>query len=155
MFLKEKKKTVPKSWERTEWNLLHYVFPFFLYEKKEHNTGLWATYFEDFKEWLEEATTIRKNKLSEDGNNILSISSMNKIIGDLNGYLHHLFKKRHLLMPPPKCDYFDGAEDGYRSEEDIVDDEEYKLVLRGFDALINSKELELTIAPVEITTEKK
>jgi hypothetical protein len=141
-FLKEKKKTVPKSWERTEWNLVHYVFVFFLYEKKEHNPGLWATYFEDFKEWLEEATTIRKNKLSKDGNNTLAISSMNKIIGDLNSYLQHLYKKRHLLIPSPRCEYFNGSEEGYRSVEDIVEEDEYKLVLKKFDSLIRAKELD-------------
>lgn len=140
-FLKEKKKTVPKSWERTEWHLLHYVFPFFIYEKKEHNTGLWATYFEEFKDWLEEAPTIRKNKLKGE-KSYLSISSLNKIIGDLNGYLNHLYKKRHLLMPSPKCEYFNGAEEGYRSAEHIVEENEYKLVLEKFDSYIEEKELE-------------
>ena len=154
-FLKERKKEAPKSWERTEWHLIHYVFTFFLHEKKELNAGLWASHFENFKEWLEEATTIRKNKLSKDGSNTLSISSMNKIIGDLNGYLQHLFKKRHLLMTPPKCEYFDGAEEGYRSGEDVVDDEEYKLVLKKFDSMVSKKELEKSKKVISLENSKK
>jgi integrase len=139
-YLKQKKKEAPKSFQRSEWHLVHYVFPFFLFEKHIGNANSWPLYFDEFKDWLEESTSIRKNKLS--GGSKLTISSINKIIGDLNGYLNHLYKKRNLLMLPPKCEYFTGAEDGYRSGDDIVEAEEYNLICNHFRRLIDEKEIQ-------------
>lgn len=139
-YLKQKKKEAPRSWERSEWQLIHYIFNFFLHEKKQGNPSSWPLSFEEFKDWLEKATSIRKNKLS--GHSLLAISSMNKIIGDLNGYLAHLFKKNIILIPPAKCEYFSGAEDGYRNGDDIVEEDEYNLVIKKFNALISAKEAE-------------
>lgn len=147
-YLKQKKKEAPKSWERSEWHLIHYVFTFFLHENKQPNPSTWVLSFEEFKDWLEKASTIRKNKLS--GHSPLAISSLNKIIGDLNGYLAHLFKKSLILIPPAKCEYFTGAEDGYRNGDDIVEEEEYNLVINKFNALIQAKEAEKSRSGIQI-----
>jgi integrase len=87
---------------------------------------------------MEEATTIRKNKLN--GNSKLSISSINKVIGDLNGYLNHLYKKRYIKDVPPQCEYLAGAENGYRKGEDVVEDYEYELIKNQFKKAIEVKE---------------
>lgn len=152
-YLKQKMKEAPKSFQRSEWHMVHYVYPFFLYEKKKRNAQSWALYFDDFKDWIEDAVSIRKNKLSGDGQSRLSISSINKIIGDLNGYLDFLYKKRHLSILPPKCEHLSGAEDGYRTGDDIVTDEEYNLVLSKFDELISAKEA--AIEQVHFPKEKR
>lgn len=139
-YLKQRKRDFPKNWERSEWNMLHYVFPYFLYELKKGNTEEWCNYFDDFTDKLEDVTTIRKNR----GKSKLSISSRNKIIDDLNGYMTFLFKKRYLLTVTPKCDYITGAEDSYRNGDDIVENAEYQLVLQKFDEMIGVKEFEKT-----------
>lgn len=81
------KKAQKNSWKNTLFYLQNYVIHYFLDVVKENNPNNWPTYFEKFKNWLEEdAKTTRKPIRN------ISYSSKNHCIKSLNTFLSFLVR---------------------------------------------------------------
>ena len=81
------KKKFPNSWKNTQFYLYHYVVPYFLENKGCNNPNQWPTYFEDYKDWLEnEAKTIKEPRT------IIAYASKNHCVKTLNTFLTYLVR---------------------------------------------------------------
>lgn len=109
----------PNSYQQTIIRLEHYVFRFFLQEKKCGNVAQWNLYHEEFKGWLRNCISLRTGK-------VISYSTKNHAIKALNNFTTFLRKHNKLTASDAvKCESFAKHLVKDRSYEDIVSSEEF------------------------------
>lgn len=151
-FEKWHKQTAPATYDRAIYNLQHYVFPFFLGNKEENNPLSWRLHFREFKEHLESAKTIKKNRNKKSGTTLLSPASQNHVLNALNLFLKFLWEEKHFQDVPPKCPLIDRKKLGRRTAEDLISPDEFNRYLNGFDKLLASYRTEMEL---QDTTDKR
>jgi hypothetical protein len=80
IFTVEIKKMAPNSWENNIYFLEQYALPFFLQNKQCNNLNNWHIYYDEFRDWLETARTVK-------GDRPLAYSTKNHVISALNTFM--------------------------------------------------------------------
>lgn len=122
IFESEIKKRAPNSWRQVLYFLKQYVFDFFLNHKQSNNLNNWYLYFEEFRDWLEQAQPSQQTKTGQ-----LSYSSKNHAISTLNTFLDVMHRKGKMEMAP-KCQKFASHLIGRRTVDDVLSDEEIDVI---------------------------
>ena len=122
IFELESKVRAPNSWQAPVYYLKQYALDFFLNYKQCNNLNNWPLFFEEFREWL---MTVRTgNRTKGDG---LAFSSRNSVIGAVNLFLDVMARKGKCEQAP-KCRKFPRHLMNRRTAEDVISDEEAKVI---------------------------
>ena len=120
---KEARKKAPNSYTSLNYYLRQYGFDYFLNKKQCSNLNSWYLYFEDFRDWLITAKTIKTTK----NDNTLSYSSKNNIIGAVNFFLDIMYRKGK-CQQSPKCQKFPRHLLNYRDATHVIDEKEASVI---------------------------
>lgn len=118
-----RKEDAKYSWQTALYYLRYYVFPFFLTDKKEADINQWRLYFEDFRDYLKSAPSIKKMNAQE----ILSLSTANGVIKSLNAFLMTMFR-RNKLTHISKCRMFAKSLLNVKGEESVIDHTSFSML---------------------------
>lgn len=106
-YIAERKKKAPNSWTNDAYWLEKYCFYFFVENKSLNNLDVWSEHFNAFRDWLEEASSLRSLKgqtREAEGGRVLSYSSKNHCIKSLNTFLRAMVPEN--LEKFASCPYF-------------------------------------------------
>lgn len=118
----EAKIRAPNSWTSPSYYLRQYVFDFFLNHKQCNNLNNWPLFFDDFRDWLMTANTGKRTKAGG-----LAYNTRNNIIGSLNLFLEVMARKGKCERAP-KCRKFPQHLANHRTAEDVISDDEAKII---------------------------
>ncbi|MBK9038010.1 MAG: tyrosine-type recombinase/integrase [Bdellovibrionales bacterium] len=124
IFETESKVRAPNSWQAPVYYLKQYALDFFLNHKQCNNLNNWPLFFEEFRDWLMTVDTGKRTK--SDG---LAYSSRNSVIGAVNLFLDVMARKGKCELPP-KCRKFPRHLMNRRTAEDVISDDEAKIILQ-------------------------
>ncbi|MFW7382397.1 MAG: hypothetical protein ACOH5I_26605 [Oligoflexus sp.] len=115
---------VPKSARQDLSFLDNYVLPFFVAEQQQEDANTWFRYYRQFKVWLRDTAKTEKGKP-------LAVSSANKAINALNHFMKFLRDYHYIAYENFRpLEAFAGRLERRRSADDVVYEEEFKLVWR-------------------------
>lgn len=124
IFEAESKVRAPNSWQAPLYYLKQYALDFFLNHKQCNNLNNWPLFFEEFRDWL---MTVGTGKRTKGGG--LAYSSRNSVIGAVNLFLDVMARKGKCEQAP-KCRKFPRHLMNRRSAEDVISDDEAKIIHR-------------------------
>lgn len=117
-YIKARQEDAKNSWQSSLYLLKYYAFDFFLNFKKEPNLDQWKLHFEEFRDYLKQAESIKTMK--ED--RLISYSTKNGAIKALNNFLLTMFR-RNKIADLNKCRLFPKSVLNAKGEESVMGSE--------------------------------